>query len=107
MNELFAGTNAATARVLARNGAEVVVPRRQACCGALHLHSGEREMVRALARRAVAAGGSLVIQECPPALKSLVDVWGEPPSGLGVMKSLKATYDPGHHLNPGRYLGGL
>jgi glycolate oxidase iron-sulfur subunit len=53
MNELFAGTNAATARVMARNGAEVVVPRRQVCCGALHLHSGEREMVRALARRTI------------------------------------------------------
>ena len=57
--------------------------------------------------RAAAAGGSLVIQECPPALKSLVDVWGERPVGFGVMKSLKATYDPGHHLNPGRYIGGL
>jgi glycolate oxidase FAD binding subunit len=64
-------------------------------------------IVHELRGRAVASGGSLVIQECPPALKSLVDVWGEPPSGFGVMKSLKATYDPGHHLNPGRYVGGL
>ncbi len=54
MAELFAGTNEATIRVLARNGVEVVVPRAQACCGALHLHSGEREMARALARRMIA-----------------------------------------------------
>jgi hypothetical protein len=64
-------------------------------------------IVHELRGRAMASGGSLVIQECPPALKSLVDVWGEPPSGFGVMKSLKATYDPGHHLNPGRYVGGI
>lgn len=55
MDEFFAGTNAATARVLARNGAEVVIPRAQACCGALHLHSGERRMAQKLARRNIAA----------------------------------------------------
>lgn len=53
MAEFFAGTNAATTRVLACNGVEVVVPRDQACCGALHLHSGERAMAQALARRAI------------------------------------------------------
>ncbi len=55
MAEFFAGTNAATTRVLARNGVEVVVPRNQVCCGALHLHSGERAMARALARRNIDA----------------------------------------------------
>jgi glycolate oxidase iron-sulfur subunit len=30
----------ATARVLQQNGCEVVVPRNQACCGAIHYHSG-------------------------------------------------------------------
>jgi len=33
-------TNLATARVLQKNGCEVVIPRRQVCCGALHYHSG-------------------------------------------------------------------
>ena len=33
-------TTEATARVLQRNGCEVVVPRGQACCGAIHYHSG-------------------------------------------------------------------
>jgi glycolate oxidase iron-sulfur subunit len=37
--------------VLRRNGCEVVVPRAQTCCGALNLHSGEREQARAMARR--------------------------------------------------------
>jgi glycolate oxidase iron-sulfur subunit len=55
MGSVFGGTNAATARVLARNGIEVVVTRPQTCCGALHAHAGERERARALARRTIAA----------------------------------------------------
>lgn len=37
---MFAETNAATARVLQENGCEVVIPRGQNCCGAIHYHSG-------------------------------------------------------------------
>ena len=37
---MFGHTNWATARVLQQNGCEVVVPRNQACCGAIHYHSG-------------------------------------------------------------------
>jgi glycolate oxidase iron-sulfur subunit len=36
----FPHVNAATARVLAAEGCEVVAPREQPCCGALMLHSG-------------------------------------------------------------------
>jgi glycolate oxidase iron-sulfur subunit len=36
----FPQTNWNTARVLQRNGCEVVVPRAQVCCGALHYHAG-------------------------------------------------------------------
>ncbi|TMC78906.1 MAG: 4Fe-4S dicluster domain-containing protein [Chloroflexi bacterium] len=55
MGSVFAPTNAATARVLARNGVEVLVPSDQTCCGALHAHAGERERARALARRNIAS----------------------------------------------------
>jgi glycolate oxidase iron-sulfur subunit len=51
MRAAFADTNAATARVLARNGFEVIVPETQTCCGALHAHAGERVDARILARR--------------------------------------------------------
>ncbi|UCE88382.1 MAG: 4Fe-4S dicluster domain-containing protein [Pseudomonadota bacterium] len=40
----------ATRRVLTHLGYEVVTPRRQTCCGALHLHAGEREAALTLAR---------------------------------------------------------
>ncbi len=48
---LFARVNWATAQVLAANGCEVVIPPGQACCGALHLHSGALKEARAFARR--------------------------------------------------------
>lgn len=37
---MFGQTNWATARVLQENGCEVVIPESQACCGAIHYHSG-------------------------------------------------------------------
>jgi len=46
---LFRGTNWATARVLQENGCEVVVPKSQACCGAIHLHAGSSEPAREFA----------------------------------------------------------
>ncbi len=55
MPELFGGVNAATARVLARSGFEVVVPRTQGCCGALQAHAGHAAFARDLARRNLAA----------------------------------------------------
>lgn len=55
MRAAFADTNAATARVLARNGIEVLVPAAQTCCGALHAHAGERADARALAKRNISA----------------------------------------------------
>ncbi len=51
----FAGMNRATIRVLQRNGVEVVVPRDQGCCGALHVHAGLREFAGGLARHNIAA----------------------------------------------------
>ena len=55
MSQLQGETNQATVRVLARNGCTVVSPPEQGCCGALHVHSGDRETARALARRNIDA----------------------------------------------------
>lgn len=51
--EFFPGVNAATARVLALEGCDVLIPRAQGCCGALSLHSGREEEARAFARRTI------------------------------------------------------
>jgi glycolate oxidase iron-sulfur subunit len=49
----FPGVNAATARVLAMEGCDVVVPRDQGCCGALSVHNGREQEAKAFARRAI------------------------------------------------------
>ena len=40
MRVLFGNTNAATVRVLQKNGCDVIAPSSAGCCGALHLHTG-------------------------------------------------------------------
>jgi Fe-S oxidoreductase len=50
MSELFAPVQQASVRVLAANGFEVLVPRGQGCCGALHAHAGDLDHARGLAR---------------------------------------------------------
>jgi glycolate oxidase iron-sulfur subunit len=47
--------NAATARVLASEGCDVVIPRDQGCCGALSGHSGRHAEAARFARAAIAA----------------------------------------------------
>jgi glycolate oxidase iron-sulfur subunit len=54
-NLSFASLGEATARVLAKNGCEVVIPRDQGCCGALHVHAGIRGIARDLAKRNIQA----------------------------------------------------
>ncbi|TMG03543.1 MAG: 4Fe-4S dicluster domain-containing protein [Chloroflexi bacterium] len=51
----YGRVHAATVRVLARNGCEVVAPAMQACCGALHGHNGDLPAAMGLARREVDA----------------------------------------------------
>jgi glycolate oxidase iron-sulfur subunit len=49
----FPHVNAATARVLAAEGCEVVAPSAQPCCGALLVHAGEEEQALKFARRTI------------------------------------------------------
>jgi glycolate oxidase iron-sulfur subunit len=51
----FPGVNAATARVLAAEGCDVIIPRSQGCCGALSLHSGRVAEAAQFARQTIAA----------------------------------------------------
>jgi glycolate oxidase iron-sulfur subunit len=55
MRVAFAETNRATVRVLARAGCAVDLPAEQVCCGALHVHAGERETAKVLARQNIEA----------------------------------------------------
>ncbi len=54
-----------------------------------------------------AVGGYLVVLDAPETVRHHVAVWGPPPEGFGVMKRLKAEFDPKGILNPGRFVGGI
>jgi glycolate oxidase iron-sulfur subunit len=77
----FREVNRATIRVLARNGWRVVVPRDQACCGALAAHNGRLDTSRALAERNLHAfaGVDIVVVNaagCGAHLQELGDLIG-------------------------------
>jgi glycolate oxidase FAD binding subunit len=59
-----------------------------------------REMVREI-------GGSVVVEQCPLSVKRRLDVWGQDPSGMEIMRRVKNNLDPQGILNPGRFLGGI
>jgi glycolate oxidase iron-sulfur subunit len=62
---VFGAHNRATARVLARNGYDVVAPLEQGCCGALNAHGGDHARAVDMARRTIqtfeAAGATAVV----------------------------------------------
>jgi glycolate oxidase iron-sulfur subunit len=81
---VFGSVNAATARVLAADGYEVVAPP-QGCCGALSLHASRGDEGRAFARQTIEAfeGVETVIVNtsgCGSHLKELGHVLGDDPA---------------------------
>jgi len=55
MDTLFLKSNDVTLKLLQLAGCEIVIPKDQACCGALHGHSGEKDQAKELAKRNIAA----------------------------------------------------
>ena len=49
----FSDVNAATVRVLAAEGCEVVTPKLQGCCGALSVHAGREQEFEGFARKLI------------------------------------------------------
>ncbi|MGH3780215.1 MAG: heterodisulfide reductase-related iron-sulfur binding cluster, partial [Pseudonocardiaceae bacterium] len=83
---LFPEVNVATARVLAAEGCDVVIPRRQGCCGALSQHVGREDeaisFARALIERFEAAGVDHVVVNaagCGSAMKDYAHLLRDDP----------------------------
>lgn len=55
MDTMFMKTNDATMKLLQLSGCEIIIPENQACCGALHGHSGEKDSAKDLAKRNIKA----------------------------------------------------
>jgi glycolate oxidase iron-sulfur subunit len=83
---LFPEVNAATARVLAAEGCDVVIPRGQGCCGALSQHLGREDeaisFARALIERFEATGVDYVVVNaagCGSAMKDYAHLLRDDP----------------------------
>lgn len=66
---------------------------------------GIREAISDVRRAASRHGASPVIEICHPSIKATLDVWGEEPESMEIMKRIKDQLDPQHLLNRGRFLG--
>ncbi len=60
-----------------------------------------------LRKHASRAGGNLILETAPVEVKRDIDVWGTVGSGSEIMKKIKAQFDPGRLLNPGRFADGI
>ncbi|GAB2807210.1 heterodisulfide reductase-related iron-sulfur binding cluster [Actinocorallia aurea] len=82
--EFFPQVNSATARVLALEGCDVLIPKGQGCCGALSLHSGRTEEAKSFARKAIEAferADTLVVNSagCGSAMKEYAQLFSDEP----------------------------
>jgi glycolate oxidase FAD binding subunit len=64
----------------------------------------DADHVRKVRSAAEAAGGTLVLMSAPDDLRRNIGAWGTPPPTLPLMQRLKQAFDPGHVINPGRFL---
>jgi glycolate oxidase iron-sulfur subunit len=86
----FPQVNTATARVLAAEGCDVIIPAGQGCCGALSLHSGRASEAAGFARRTIttfeqAGVDAIVVNSagCGSAMKEYGALLAAPPDGTG------------------------
>ena len=63
------------------------------------------EAVTAVRGLALRHGGTAVVERCPAAIKTKIDVFGDAPEGMEIMRRIKEKFDPDGILNPGRFLG--
>ncbi len=62
------------------------------------------EDIREIARQ---HGGAAMVEVCPPHIKVGLDVWGEEPGSMAIMRRIKERFDPQRLLNRGRFMGRL
>jgi glycolate oxidase iron-sulfur subunit len=93
----FPRVNAATARVLAAEGCDVIIPRDQGCCGALSLHSGRAAEAVRFAQQTIetfeAAGVDAIVVNsagCGSAMKEYERLFADSPGWAARAAALSA-----------------
>jgi glycolate oxidase iron-sulfur subunit len=103
----FPQTTVATARVLQHNGCEVWIPRKQACCGALHYHAGLVAPAQQFAEKNCTAFGKgldtvdAIINNaggCGPVLKEYGHLLGDTPAAQAGAKFAAKVRDVSEFL---------
>jgi glycolate oxidase FAD binding subunit len=51
--------------------------------------------------------GHAIVVAAPAEVKRKLDVWGEPPASVALMREIKRQFDPESTLNPGRFIAGI
>ena len=69
--------------------------------------AGDASTVLGLREMALSLGGSAVVEQCSLDLKRRIDVWGDSPDEVEIMRRIKQNLDPRGTLNPGRAMGKL
>ncbi|MBS1795894.1 MAG: FAD-binding protein [Acidobacteria bacterium] len=57
--------------------------------------------------RAVEAGGCLVLEHAPAAIREKFDAWGDAGGGAEIMRRIKARLDAENRFGPGRFAAGI
>jgi glycolate oxidase FAD binding subunit len=65
------------------------------------------ELVQTIRTLARPFQGSVIILDCPPEWKPLLDVWGPPRADVALMREIKNKLDPRRLFNPGRFVDGI
>jgi glycolate oxidase iron-sulfur subunit len=93
----FPQVNQATARVLASEGCDVVIPAGQGCCGALSLHDGRRSEAATFARRLIetferTGVDAIVVNSagCGSAMKEYADLLRDDPQWAARAEAMSA-----------------
>ncbi len=85
--------------------------RGRALTGALEVSWPDTDAVPAgldrLRRELLGCDGSVVVAAAPTARKHTLDVWGPSGDAMGLMRRVKAQFDPAGRLSPGRFVGGI
>ncbi|MEH6942248.1 (Fe-S)-binding protein [Bacillus sp. JJ722] len=109
MDVMFSDINESTINVLTRNGNDVTIPKAQTCCGALHVHAGDRDMGRKLAKQNMeafenadtiivnAAGCGCMLKEYPELFKEDLDMQAKAEVFAAKVEDIsKYLYDTGY-----------
>ena len=64
---------------------------------------GQAQAFIGMRDHALSQGAGVLLRQRPRAVDALVDALGPPPSSVGLLKQIKAQFDPTGRLAPGRF----